>query len=453
MTHVLTSVGGCVVVANKARNLAATYRRAVTYILSFVIPDASSSVLLTDDGAGWSLPRVSSDEPEIVVSAAPALRELVGQDVVVLRDVRFGSMPPPEESVVYLTETVIDPDLAQGRWCSEADLGKLHLNDPSDRSALLAWFDGQAPPSPQPWQREGWFATAAAWIDEILPGASEVRQFATWCNSCVLRVTSPRGRSWFKAVAAHWFREPAVTATLADLFPDHTPRLLAHDTERGWMLLDDLGGSPADMLPVERRLGALEAMGEIHRASMHVIEELLAGGCLDRRPAVLSDQIAALASDDTIPLPGDLGGRLQDAVPRLKQLCAELSRTAIPATLVHGDLHAGNIMQVHERFVVFDWSDACVADPFVDVLMFTSRLPDDPELRAAFVQRYLDAWLGMTRSDALAYAELAEPLAAMHHAVTYRSIFDAFGPYEWWLFEASLPRWIDHALRCPIVDA
>ena len=138
MTHVLTSVGGCVVVANKARNLAATYRRTVTYILSFVIPDASSSVLLTDDGAGWSLPRVSSDEPEIVVSAAPALRELVGQDVVVLRDVRFGSMPPPEESVVYLTETVIDPDLAQGRWCSEADLGKLHLNDPSDRSALLA---------------------------------------------------------------------------------------------------------------------------------------------------------------------------------------------------------------------------------------------------------------------------------------------------------------------------
>ncbi len=34
----------------------------------------------------------------------------------------------------------------------------------------------------------------------------------------------------------------------------------------------------------------------------------------------------------------------------------------------------------------------------------------------------------------------------MHHAVTYRGIYDAFGVYEWWLFEGSLPGWIEHAL-------
>ena len=101
--------------------------------------------------------------------------------------------------------------------------------------------------------------------------------------------------------------------------------------------------------------------------------------------------------------------------------------------------------------MVFDWSDACVADPFVDVLTFLTRLPDDPELRSASRERYLDAWPSVTRSEAAAYAELAEPLAAMHHAVTYRGIFDAFGPSEWWLFEESLPQWIEHALACPIV--
>jgi aminoglycoside phosphotransferase (APT) family kinase protein len=177
----------------------------------------------------------------------------------------------------------------------------------------------------------------------------------------------------------------------------------------------------------------------------------LDGGCLDRRPAVLSTQIAALAADPTVPLPGDLGDRFLAAVPRLEELSTELVASAIPPTLVHGDLHAGNVMRINGRFVVFDWSDACVADPFVDVLMFLTRLPDDPGLRTTFRERYLDAWPGVTRSAADAYVELAEPLAAMHHAVSYRGIYDAFDPGDRWLFAGALPRWIEHALACPIV--
>lgn len=83
--------------------------------------------------------------------------------------------------------------------------------------------------------------------------------------------------------------------------------------------------------------------------------------------------------------------------------------------------------------------------------MFLTRLPDEPGLRATFRERYLDAWPSVTRSEAAAYADLAEPLAAMHHAVTYRGIYDAFGEYEWWLFEGALPRWIERALACPIL--
>jgi aminoglycoside phosphotransferase (APT) family kinase protein len=108
-------------------------------------------------------------------------------------------------------------------------------------------------------------------------------------------------------------------------------------------------------------------------------------------------------------------------------------------------------MRIDGRFVVFDWSDACVADPLVDVLMFVSRLPDDPMLRTTFRDRYLDAWPGVTRSAADAYVVLAEPLAAMHHAVSYRGIYDAFGPGDRWLFAGALPRWIEHALAYPIV--
>ena len=107
-------------------------------------------------------------------------------------------------------------------------------------------------------------------------------------------------------------------------------------------------------------------------------------------------------------------------------------------------------MRTDGRFVTFDWTDACIADPFVDVLMFLSRLPDDSELGAAFLDRYLSVWSDVVpRSALVAWTEIAEPVAAMHHAVTYRGIYDAFGEYEWWLFEGALPRWIERALASP----
>lgn len=107
-------------------------------------------------------------------------------------------------------------------------------------------------------------------------------------------------------------------------------------------------------------------------------------------------------------------------------------------------------MRTDGRFVTFDWTDACIADPFVDVLMSLSRLPDDPELGAEFLDRYLSAWNDIVpRSELVAWTEIAEPVAAMHHAVTYRGIYDAFGEYEWWLFEGAMPRWIERALASP----
>jgi hypothetical protein len=41
------------------------------------------------------------------------------------------------------------------------------------------------------------------------------------------------------------------------------------------------------------------------------------------------------------------------AVPRLQELCTELASSPIPSTLVHDDLHAGNVMRTAVgRFVV-----------------------------------------------------------------------------------------------------
>ena len=53
----------------------------------------------------------------------------------------------------------------------------------------------------------------------MVPNVQEVRQIATWCNSCILRVESPTARSYFKASPAYFVSEPVVTALLAARFP------------------------------------------------------------------------------------------------------------------------------------------------------------------------------------------------------------------------------------------
>jgi hypothetical protein len=420
----------------------------VTVTFRLVITDTAASVLLVEQGSRWALPRMDGDEPEVVIDVAPTMRDVAGTDVIVLHDLRFGPMPPPEDAVVFVTEPIADAGKARGRWWRRGD--GLDRVVPGDRAALRAWADGGERRSLQPWQRAGWFSEARDWIGSTLPRVTEVHQYATWANSCVLSVASEGGRAWFKATIAYFETEPVVTELIGELLPGWAPTVLGVDADRGWMLLEDLDGVPVDTLPVDERLDALLAVGELHRASVGLVDRLLEGSCRDRRPIVLAGQIAELAADPGSGVPEALAERLRAATPRLGELCDAMTSSPIAPTLVHGDLHGGNIMRTADGYVPFDWSDACVADRYVDVLLFLTRVSKDQNVRAAFLERYLEAWPGVSRAALAEYVELAEPLAAMHQAVTYRALADVFGE-DAWFFGDTLARWIEHALACPVV--
>jgi aminoglycoside phosphotransferase (APT) family kinase protein len=94
----------------------------------------------------------------------------------------------------------------------------------------------------------------------------------------------------------------------------------------------------------------------------------------------------------------------------------------IPATLLHGDLHLGNITQRNGEYLFFDWTDAAVSFPFLDlfVLYFEfGKEADAPRLRDA----YLQAWReDETPARLLEAWELVRPLCALHHSVSYLTI-------------------------------
>lgn len=431
----------------------------MSFTFHLVIPDqAGDRILLIADGQGWTLPRTPGTERTEVLDVGRTIHERLGLDVVVLRSALAEEIDQFEGSVFLLTENLTDRDPTEGRWWDEGDLRTLEVSDPRDRTAALAWFEEarDAEPAPlQPWQREGWFATASAWIREVVSGVDEIAQFATWCNSCVLRVRASGRALYFKASPEYFLREAEVTAMLSRFFPGAVPDVVALDRSRGWMLLEDLGEAFVSTLSPDAWTRALDAVASLHRRSVPVVDQMLEGGCLDRRPPVLAAQIEALAEEETVTLPEGLRPRLRAVVGRLQEMCIELGASPIPSTLVHGDLHADNIVRTERGYVLFDWTDACVATPFVDFLTFVHNFgpaSNDPVVRRAFRDRYLDAWSDVVpRTEAIEWYERAKPLAAMHHAVTYRGIFDAFGPGEWWQFSWALPWWIEKALNSPIL--
>jgi aminoglycoside phosphotransferase (APT) family kinase protein len=58
---------------------------------------------------------------------------------------------------------------------------------------------------------------------------------------------------------------------------------------------------------------------------------------------------------------------------------------------VHGDLHLSTVAQGPHGYLFFDWTDACVAHPFLDLLTFFQE--DEEEVQSALRDRLRDAYL------------------------------------------------------------
>jgi hypothetical protein len=299
----------------------------MAFTFHIVIPDPSGTrVLLVEDGTGWVLPRVSSAEryPDrfVVAGVSEAAGERFGLDIALLRSVLGGKAAAEHSDDAFLFAENLNTRLVGvGEWTSEDALRERALSDEREDMAVRQWFaerrDG-GPEQLQQWQREGWFSAAASWIDTALPDVTGVQQYVTWCSSSLLRVVAGGRRYYFKAAPDFFHLEASVTAMLAELFPDAVPRPVAIDTERGWMLLEDIGDTLVGGMELAHWERALDALLEIQRSSVPHVDFLLRGGCSDRRAAVLETQIEDLAQGMLGELPDGIADRLRAAVPRYR---------------------------------------------------------------------------------------------------------------------------------------
>jgi Ser/Thr protein kinase RdoA (MazF antagonist) len=91
----------------------------------------------------------------------------------------------------------------------------------------------------------------------------------------------------------------------------------------------------------------------------------------------------------------DERARLDAALPTFEAMCRELAAHGIRKTVQHDDLHDGQVFVRGERYLFFDWGDACVSHPFhtltVTLRATAARLDLAPGGRE--LQRLRDAYL------------------------------------------------------------
>jgi hypothetical protein len=403
---------------------------------------------------------------------ATALRELLGADTILLR-----SLEEHEDSAARVQRATLvaaprdaaAPPPPGAGWVGRADLDALARA--GNEHAAVAARALDEPAGGTPWADPGWFHAAEGWLRASLErlGAAAtgpVRQLRVWELSCILKAPTAGGDVYLKAIpdAPQFANEGVVMQALAALFPDHVPVPLAVDAGRRWTVLADfgeeLGGGDDDHgwdVPFEVREDVVRTFARLQvRAAPHA-DRLLAAGLPDRGLGWLAEQARGWLPEveATGRLPGidaatwlstGEAAELRAAVPRLVAMCGELAGHAVPPSVVHGDLHLANVAKGPRGHVFFDWTDACVAHPFVDLLtMFQAgeelevEGPERDRLRDA----YLAEWTGFEPAGRLLRAwRLAEPLGALHHAVGYRILAEHLrGPVDphmaastaWWL--------------------
>ncbi len=413
-----------------------------TYVHYLLIPHPTEpQLLLLADEVGHALPRYETDEPHYWQTVAPVnqlvaqelglhlttlrcTKTIFGDDQIVMFYALDGSSIPPDwlppEGSIWAGQDAPD-DLPTGQ--------KEIMND---------WFcwNNEANLVKTEWYRPGWFAKAAAWMEEQFDDrgimmTAPIEQIRSWERSAILRAQTTFGQTYFKAMPVMFKHEPLLVKWLAHNYPQDFPKPLMLDGWRRWLLMPDYGSQTLDgSLEIEHWENALRRFAQLQISLSVRINDLIGLGCPDRRLYKLADAIEPLLmasvealSGSSISLSDAELAQLRALISEFKQTIVDLAAYSIPTSLEHGDFWAGQVVLNDDKCIFIDWSDCSISHPFFSLYFLTDtdiRLPDVPDVRERLRDAYLKPWRAYEPMDKLIEAyNLAMRLAPLHHALTY----------------------------------
>ena len=325
-----------------------------------------------------------------------------------------------------------------------------------ERLTLDSQFD-----KPVPWDTPtGWHKRARDWTEANLPPSQtgqpwRMTQIRSWSISSVWRLMSGDKRLYFKASPRYFGSEVAVTKEVAARFPDASPRLVAAQSESGWMIMEDLGDltlAKADRLELWRDTmktiamvqrgytdfnETLEQVGIERRTTQEIFETLASWAQASSRPAL---QLYESENDAALR-------RLEPSLERIEYMVCQLEELGLPQTLEHGDLDSTNVFIRDGVPVLMDWSDASISHPF-----FTPLTQAQARRHPEIVDTYLHEWTDYAPLETLRIGfTMAKPLAALESAFHYHRNIVPYLPYPYPDYR-TLERYIPALLEMAAVE-
>jgi Phosphotransferase enzyme family len=306
------------------------------------------------------------------------------------------------------------------------------LEPSTSRTAVASWAreraEGWSPLRP-PWSIPGWFQRASTWMVDRMaedgrPVVGAPRPHQLWGLSVVLRCASTDGDAFLKCSADIFRHEAAATQALAEAMPELLPEVIAVDADRGWLLMRDLGAAELGVQDQSRWHEGIVAHAGIQQSWLGRTDELVAHGLPVRSLTDLAAQVEAMSEDTVLlgRLPADVRERWLASAPSLAGSCRRLDGLGPGPTLVHGDLHPWNVAHGPTTTRVFDWTDAAVSHPFVDLATYVFRSRDE-SVRRRLVDAYVRAWTPVASEESLREAAaLGLVVGALYQVQSYRAI-------------------------------
>jgi hypothetical protein len=258
-----------------------------------------------------------------------------------------------------------------------------------------------------PWDEPDWLDRAAAWtraqlVRRGVAALSDLTLERTRPWAAVAWIETSEGRLWFKEPAPVMGFEPALTALVSERNPDDGPEVVAWDGS--WLLTRDAGPQLRTLLEAGTAVPAWEDIvrryAELQLAHAADVDELLALGIPDKRPpSLLADFPRLVQNVRALELVPVERARLAALEPALERAVAALE-SPVPMTLIHEEVHEGNVFVLDGRARFLDWGEGAVSHPFAgltntlrDIAYRRGLEPDSAEvLRLRDV--YLEAWTG-----------------------------------------------------------
>jgi hypothetical protein len=248
----------------------------------------------------------------------------------------------------------------------------------------------------------------------------------------LLKIRTPDGLFYFKALRGIHRHEQKLTCLLAGLYPSNFPEVICADDEKGWVLMRDVGGDLLDDLHTTKYFE--EAISSFARLQIECVKHaatLLACECPDYRLESIALNVESFfqylstweANNEQV----DDVRRQMDfptLTERLVGRCERVKEDNIPATLCHGDLNLGNVFARCGQYIFIDWAEGYVGHPFFTPLEYFNIVKRDrgaetaniPALRAAYLKPWSEA-LQLDASRLVKLLDLSRPLGMLRIAM------------------------------------